>query len=96
MRGRQLVDQAFAAQGLTVTPQVETDSVATLLALVGTGRWASIVPRPWLRAARRPAGTRVLQLAEPTIAARIVLVTTAAEPASVLADALLRSVADHG
>jgi DNA-binding transcriptional LysR family regulator len=51
MRARHAIDTAFAEHGISVTPQVETDSVAALLAQVGTGEWASIVPRTWLWAA---------------------------------------------
>jgi DNA-binding transcriptional LysR family regulator len=89
MRGRQALDEALSGHGLTVTPQLETDSVAALLAQVATGRWASIVPYPWTRAMRPPAGTRILQLREPEIRSHIVLATVAAEPGSVLVRALI-------
>jgi DNA-binding transcriptional LysR family regulator len=58
MRGRQLIDDALAAQHLAVTPRLETDSVAALLAQVGAGRWATIVPQTWIRTLRPPAGMR--------------------------------------
>ena len=44
MRDRQIIDQAFAGHGITVAPQVETDSVASLLAQVATGNWACHTP----------------------------------------------------
>ena len=52
MRGRRVIDDALATQGLVVSPQLETDSVATLFAHVATGRWAShraayLDPCPW-------------------------------------------------
>ena len=72
-----------------MTPQLETASVAALYAHVATGRWASIVPYPWTRTLRPPAGTRILTLADPSVHARIVLVTVAEEPGSVLARALV-------
>jgi DNA-binding transcriptional LysR family regulator len=92
MRGRQLLDEALATRGLAVSPQLETDSVAALYAQAGTGRWASVVPAPWTRAVRPPAGTRVLALRDPEISARIVLVNVAADPGSVLVRALLDTV----
>ncbi|WP_344997596.1 LysR family transcriptional regulator, partial [Tsukamurella soli] len=62
MRGRDRVDETAREHGLTVTPRLETDSVATLLALVGTGRWASVVPAGWFAASPPPPGTRVVEL----------------------------------
>jgi DNA-binding transcriptional LysR family regulator len=96
MRGRQLINDVLAAQGLSVTPQLETDSIATLLAHVGTGRWASIVPQTWIRTLRPPAGTRLLQLDNPSVTASIGLVTDAAQPGSVLARALTQTARDAG
>ncbi|GAB2759652.1 LysR family transcriptional regulator [Salinifilum aidingensis] len=91
MRGRQLVDDALTARGLALTPQLEADSVVALLAHVGTGRWASIVPQSWLRTLCSPAGACELQLDDPSITAPIALVTSAAEPGSVLTRALVQT-----
>lgn len=96
MRGRQLINDALATHDLAVTPQLETDSVVTLLAHVGTGRWASIVPQTWLRSLRPPADTRVLELDSPSVTARIALVTDAVEPGSVLTRALMRTAQNAG
>lgn len=85
MRGRQLLDDTLAGHGLGLTPRLESDSVVALLAHVGTGRWASVVPQPWLRGMQPPTGVRVLRLQDPTITAQVALVTHAAEPGSVLA-----------
>jgi DNA-binding transcriptional LysR family regulator len=92
MRGRQLLDDALRARGLVATPRLEADSVVSLLAHVSTGRWASIVPQPWLQTLCPPAGVRVLPLDDPPITATVALVTSAAEPGSVLARALLQIV----
>jgi DNA-binding transcriptional LysR family regulator len=88
MRGRQVLDEALSGHGLAVRPQLETDSVAALYAQVGTGRWASIVPYPWIRTMRPPAGTRVRTLHDPDVRSHVVLATVAAEPGSVLVRAL--------
>jgi DNA-binding transcriptional LysR family regulator len=90
MRGRRLIDEALAAKGLTVTPQIETDSVASLLAHVGTGRWASIVPNTWIRTLRPPPGSVALPLHSPSVTAGIALVTNAGEPGSVLTGTFAR------
>lgn len=89
MRGRQMLDEALAGYGLAAVPQLETDSVAALYAQVSTGRWASIVPYPWTRTVRPPAGTRTLTLHDPEIRSHIALVTVAAEPGSALVRALI-------
>lgn len=89
MRGRQLLGDALAAHGLTATPRLEADSVVSLLAHVSSGRWASIVPQTWLHTLRLPTGVRVVPLENPQVTATIALVTSAAEPGSVLARALV-------
>ncbi len=80
MRGRRLIDDVLATQDLCVTPQLETDSVVALLAHVATGRWASIVPQPWIRTLGPPAGVSVLRLDKPSLTALIALVTNKADP----------------
>ncbi|MFC4376122.1 LysR family transcriptional regulator [Nocardia halotolerans] len=88
MRGRQLIDAALAEHGLRASPQLESDSVIALLAHVSTGRWACVVPQPWLHTLRPPAGVRVLPLRDPAVTAQIALVTAAGQPEPVLAKAL--------
>jgi DNA-binding transcriptional LysR family regulator len=96
MRGRKLIDDALASQSLTVTPQLEADSVGTLLAHVGTGRWASIVPHTWVRALGMPAGVSVVRLHEPSVTALMALVTHSAEPGSLITRALVHTAAESG
>jgi DNA-binding transcriptional LysR family regulator len=89
MRIRQVIDKAFAESGVTVTPQVETDSVASLYAHVGAGAWASIVPHTWLRAMPVVGTTRVIRLVEPDARAQISVAIPAATPGSVVARAFV-------
>lgn len=89
MRGRKLIDDALAGRTLALTPRLETDSFVALLAHVSTGRWATIVPQTWVRTLRLP-GTVTLRLRDPELTARVALVTSATEPGSVLARALLQ------
>ncbi len=96
MRGRRVIDDALATQGLEVSPQLETDSVVALLAHVCTGRWASIVPQPWIRTLGAPAGVSALRLERPSVTALIALVTNGAEPGSLLTRALIHTARDAG
>ena len=89
MRIRRVIDQAFAECGVTVTPRMETDSVASLYALVGLGAWASIVPHTWLRAMPVTSRTRVVRLVDPDARAQISVATHAATPGSVAARAFV-------
>lgn len=83
MRGRDRVDEAAREHDVTVAPRLETDSVATLLAAVETGGFASIVPAGWFAVTRPPRGTRVLELDGAALRAPVALVRAAGEPASV-------------
>ncbi|MCB9441522.1 MAG: LysR family transcriptional regulator substrate-binding protein, partial [Mycolicibacterium sp.] len=94
MRGRRLIDEALADRGLAVIPRLESDSVVVLLTHVATGRWATVVPQTWLDALPPPAGVRALTLDGPPVTARVVLVTNAAQPGSVLARALIQTAKD--
>ena len=94
MRGRRVIDDALSNHDLAARPQLETDSVATLLAHIGTGRWASLIPQTWIRTLGLPAGTSVLRLDNPSISAPMALVTSAAEPGSVVTRALIQTALD--
>lgn len=94
MRGRQLLDDALAGHGLTPAPRLEADSVVSLLAHVSTGRWASVVGQTWLRTLRPPEGVKVVPLDDPSVTATVALVTSASEPGSVLARALVKTASE--
>ena len=96
MQGRRLIDDALTGQGLAVTPQLEADSVGTLLAHVSTGRWASIVAHTWVHTRGVPPGVSVLRLPGPSVTALLALVTHAAEPGSPLTRALVQVARDAG
>ncbi|MDD4868445.1 MAG: LysR family transcriptional regulator [Mycobacterium sp.] len=88
MRDRQIIDAAFAGHAIAVTPQVETDSVASLLAQVATGDWACIVPHTWLWTSPLRAGICAVEMADPALRAEIALATNCAGPGSPLSRAL--------
>jgi len=89
MRDRQIIDAAFAGHDITVHPQVETDSVASLFAQVAAGDWACIVPHTWLWTTPMAGEIRAVQLVEPDLKAQISLATNAAGPGSPVARALV-------
>ncbi|WP_329268754.1 LysR family transcriptional regulator [Streptomyces sp. NBC_01451] len=91
MRIRQIVDTVFAEKGFVVTPQVETDSIASLYAHVGGGGWASIVPHTWLRAMPVVGRTRALPLVDPEAGAQVSVAIHAATPGSVAARAFVNA-----
>jgi DNA-binding transcriptional LysR family regulator len=89
MRFRQFIDKAFASCGAAASPQVETDSVASLYAHVATGAWASVVPHTWLRTMPVTGAARAIRLVEPDTRAQISMAIHAATPGSVAARAFL-------
>ncbi|HZC54207.1 MAG TPA: LysR family transcriptional regulator [Mycobacterium sp.] len=91
MRDRQIIDEAFAGHGITVTPQVETDSVASLFAQVASGNWACIVPHTWLWTSPLAAEIRAVKMVDPVLKAEIALATNSAAPGSPVARALTAS-----
>ena len=92
LRGRQLVDAVLDDLGLSVVPQIEADSVASMYAHAATGRWASLVPHSWGNAFRIPADLRAIAIDGPQVGSSVGLVTSADEPGSVLARALVEVV----
>lgn len=96
MQGRQVLEAAFEAVGVSVTPRVETDSIASLFAQVRSGQWASIVPHAWLHVFGVPAGMHAVPLVRPTRTERIGLVLPAREPISVTGQALIDAVGQAG
>jgi DNA-binding transcriptional LysR family regulator len=88
MRDRQIIDQAFARHAIAVTPQVETDSVASLFAQVATGNWACIVPHTWLWTSSMGGEVRAVEMVDPSLKAEVGLATNSAGPGSPVVRAL--------
>ncbi|MFI6345763.1 LysR family transcriptional regulator [Streptomyces sp. NPDC050560] len=96
MRNRRIVDECFAAEGVTARPAIETDTVAGLYAHLAAGRWSSVVSHAWLHMFGVPEGMRVLPLAGPAHGARVGLVTVARTPEPPLPRALLAVAREAG
>jgi len=91
MRDRQIIDKAFADHAITITPQVETDSVASLLAQEAAGNWACVVPHTWLWTSPLGAEIRAVEMVDPVLNADIALATISAGPRSPIVRALAAS-----
>ena len=89
MRIRQVIDAACADSGIGLKPRVETDSVASLYALVGAGDCATIVPHTWLHALPVVITAKVIPLIAPDVRAAISVAISAASPGSIAARAFV-------
>ncbi len=96
MSSRRMVDAALENVGVSIRPQLVTDSVASLLAAVGTGRWASIVPEVWTKASFLPPRVRTVRLDNPSIEGTIAVVTNSATPGSPVAMAFAATAQELG
>jgi DNA-binding transcriptional LysR family regulator len=91
MRIRQIIDATFASHSITVSPQVETDSVATLLAQAASGDRACIVPQTWLWTTLMAADLRAVELVDPVLKTQIAVAVQPTGPKSTLARAFVAS-----
>lgn len=80
MQNRKTIDSVFAAVGAGGAPTVETNSLLSILAHVGTGQWSSIVPKSVLEQVGAPDGVVAIELVEPSLDWATGLVTLAREP----------------
>jgi DNA-binding transcriptional LysR family regulator len=91
MRVRQIIDATFGGLGLTVSPQVETDSVSTLLAQAASGDRACIVPHTWLWTTLMSADLCAVQLVDPIVNTPIAVAVDATGHASAAGHAFVAS-----
>lgn len=94
MRVRQIIDATFSKLGITVHPQVETDSVSTLLAQAANGDRACIVPHTWLWTTLMTADLRAVELIEPTVKTPIAVAVDSTGRASAVARAFVADAKD--
>lgn len=90
MQNRKTIDGVFASLGCTARPTIETNSIISMLAHVCSGVWSSIVPRSVLDMIGVPAGVRVLELVEPSVAWTTGIVTLTRDPNPPMVEALLK------
>lgn len=89
MQNRRTIDAVFVEVGAGVTPILETNSIVSILAHVGSGHWSSIVPRSVLEQVGTPPGVVAIELVEPAVDWATGLVTLAREPQAPMVVALI-------
>lgn len=96
MHNRTIVDGAFAAAGVTVTPVMETNSILTLAISVAEGQVCSVVPGAVLGAVRAWHELEALALVEPNLETPVGFMTVRAGRQSRSLEAALTLARDPG
>ncbi len=89
MQNRKTIDAVFAKVGAGVAPMLETNSIISILAHVGSGHWSSIVPRSVLDQVGTPPRVIAIELVEPSVDWATGLVTLVREPQAPIVAALI-------
>jgi DNA-binding transcriptional LysR family regulator len=89
MQNRRIINQHLADAGVTVKPTLESNSMVVLLSHVGTGQWASIMPRNVAKSFGFAKQIKMIPLIEPEASHVVGLVATHREPFTPLVSALL-------
>ena len=87
MQNRRILDANLATLGLTVRPRVTADSYVSLLALISTGRFATIMPDSY--GSLLPKWALMIPIADPVPASAIGMIVPDRTPLSPLAAAAL-------
>lgn len=96
VHGLSAMTDAFAANDLDPTISVQTDSVASLFALVNTGRWASLIPDRWAISSGSTTELTFVELAEPRISSPMMLTVPRSQPSSPVVRALIAALTSEG
>jgi DNA-binding transcriptional LysR family regulator len=94
MQNRKTIDRVFDGLGARLQPSLETNSIVSMLAHVGSGSWCAILPGSVLDVVGTPKGVKVVRLVEPTVTWETGLITLAREPRPVGVEALLAAARD--
>ena len=88
MQNRRIVNGHFAAAGVTVSPQIETNSVLTIASLLRTGEWSTVLPQVFQFLLGELPGAVAVPLVRPAESHSIGLVVPDREPLTPSARAL--------
>lgn len=89
MQNRRIINQHLAEAGITIKPMLESNSMVVLLSHIGTGGWASIMPRNVAKSYGFSKKIKMIPIVEPEATHVVGLVTTHREPFTPLVSALL-------
>jgi DNA-binding transcriptional LysR family regulator len=89
MQNRRIVNAHFADAGATVEPALETNSVFTLVALVRSGYWSTVLPYGFLPLLSGLDAVAILPLERPTASHTVGVVVSDREPLQPTATALV-------
>lgn len=94
MQNRRILDGHFAEAGAVPQPVVETDTISAIYSHVASMGLSSVIPHAWLHGFGLPAAVRALPLPRPRRSYHVGLVLAGRDPKSLLAGALVESVAE--
>jgi len=80
MQNRRILDGHFREVGVTIRPQIETNSVITLCSHLRSGQWSSVLPQTFLTLFGEPSGSRAIRLVDPEVSHSVGLVVPDREP----------------
>ena len=93
MQNRRIITQNFLDVGVTVKPKVESNSTVVLMAHVGTGDWATVLPAQMAAFLAAGKPLRIVPLRAPARDHMIGLIAPWREPHTPVLGALLREAA---
>jgi DNA-binding transcriptional LysR family regulator len=96
MQNRRIINHHLSEAGIAIKPMLESNSMVVLLSHVGTGRWASIMPRNVARSFGFSKEIRTIPLVEPEATHLVGLVAAHREPFTPLVSALLHEARSLG
>src|SRR6202008_226003 len=93
MQNRRIINKVTESIGVSITPQVVSNSFVGIFSHLRHGQWASIVPRTFSYGFAGMSDLHVIDLVEPVHTQAIGLVLSDREPLSPMGAALLSSLA---
>ncbi len=92
MQNRRIVNQHLAEAGVSIAPQVESNSTITLMTHVLSGHWASILPKRLADLFADGRRLRAIPLISPEAEHQVGLIAAFREPHTPIVEALLETV----
>lgn len=94
MRNRRIIDAAFAEAGAAAVPEVESNSMVSLCALVRTGRFCAALPERFGDLVAGGEGLQAIPLVSPAVSRPVGLATLDRDPLPLLVEGLMQAAGD--